>query len=102
MCKADELSIRRLLKNKREGECSVPRWIKREQKKSLCVVPGCSSASERSCGLASFESICSICECEVSDVVHNEESLLLCGQHYRVVHQHYHPDDDVVCGLIVW
>ena len=54
VCKADELSIRRLLKNKREGECtcSVPRWIKREQKKkSLCVVPGCSSASESVCGL---------------------------------------------------
>ena len=52
VCKADELSIRRLLKNKREGECSVPRRIKREQKKkSLCVVPGCSSASESVCGL---------------------------------------------------
>ena len=98
VCKADELSIRRIVKNKREGNCVVPRWIKREQKKkSVCVVPGCSSASERSCGFASFAEICSVCNCEASEDVSSD--VLLRGQHYRVVHRHYHPDDDVVCAL---
>ena len=57
----------------------------------------CARASERSCGFASFAEICSVCNCEASEDVSSD--VLLCGQHYRVVHRHYHPDDDVVCAL---
>ena len=40
-----------------------------------------------------------VCNCEASKDVSSYGSVLLCGQHYRVVHCHYHPDDDVVCAL---
>ena len=86
----------------------TPRWLKREQKKKVpCIVPGCSAQSERSCGFTTYENICIACSVDSDEDEDQEVScgpssnLLLCGQHYRVVHHYCNPEEDVqryLCG----
>ena len=61
VCKADELSIRKGVRNRSEF---TPRWLKHKQKKRkvLCIIPGCSSVSERTCGFTTYETICIVCD----------------------------------------
>ena len=101
VCKADELSIRRGVRGSSEF---TPRWLKHEQKKKqlLCIVPGCGSHSERSCGFTTYENICIACGvCDENQEVSCDQrsSFLLCGQHYRAVHRYCNPEEDVQCDL---
>jgi hypothetical protein len=80
VCKADELSIRNGVKNYVESTQFIPRWLKREQRKKLCIVPGCSLASERCCHFASYEDIC--IACGVSGHLNaDSDSANMCGEH---------------------
>ena len=69
-----------------------------QKKKSACIVPGYSSASQRSCGqglpLSEISVVYVIVECQ---------KMLALMEVYcyvnSVVHCHCNPDDDVVCAL---
>ncbi len=101
VCKADELSIRKGLCGKYKGEFT-PRWIKREQKKKkACCVPGCVVQYERTCGFASFETVCVACGVTVPTTSGSGEvtPVLLCGQHHRAVHRYCNPSKDVECAI---
>ena len=69
-----------------------------QKKKSACVVPGYSSASQRSCGRG-----LPLSEISVVCVIVERQKMLALMEVYRyvdsVVHCHCNPDDDVVCAL---
>ena len=101
MCKADELSIRKGVRSRSEF---IPRQLKCEQKRKVpCIIPGCSSVSERNCGFMTYETICIACDVdcdEHKDVSADPNgSFLLCGQHYRVVHRYSQPQENIQCDL---
>ena len=72
MCDAGELYIR---KNKREGDCVVPRWIKRRNQHVLCL--GIAQLHSEVVGLPLSE--ISVVYVIVEDVS-TDGSVLLCGQ----------------------
>lgn len=102
VCKADEVSVRKGLTGKFQGDF-IPRWVKREMhnQKPSCCVPGCRVTAERTCGFASFDTICAASSVSIDDQATATASspFPLCTQHYHTVYKYCNPENVTECAL---